>query len=500
MITLMTLGVATGTAAKASTSNSLTVLVGTAYTWSAGLDPTDPESASGAIFHDAIYGDLFLLNASGKIVPDLTSGYKEVDGGKIWDIYIRTGVRFQDGSPFTAQAVAFNIKRDLVPSVACICDANFPVSSITTPNSHTVVIKLTRRFAPFIAGFIDEPPNWIVSPTALSKMGPNAFKVKPVGAGPFEVVSNTPDSKLVLKANPTYWHKGQPKVNSLTFLTVGTDQSAYEAMVTGEAQAYNALGTLSMIPTISKKFKVTASSTNEPAIVQLNTTIAPFNNINARRAIYYATDTKALMKGIFGTTKYADESLEGPGGKFYERTVPGYPTYNLAKAKALVKSLGGLKITFSVGNTLPQEQVGEALKSQWSQAGIQTTLSAVDLPTLVQQYRSNSWEVANAQSGGFDPALIPGLAFRFASNATFTGVHDPTLDKLMATAAATSNATARTKDYDEIYSYVAQHAYAPVLYAAPSNFTVTVKGLSGLGLTTSNTPNYDWATVSFNNN
>lgn len=494
------LSAATGTPAKAATPNSLTVLVGTAYTWSAGLDPTDPEAASGAIFHDAIYGDLFLQNANGKIVPDLASGYKEAEGGKVWDIYIRKGIRFQDGSPFTAQAVAFNIKRDLVPNVACICDANFPVSSITTPNSHTVVITLTRRFAPFIAGFIDEPPNWIVSPTALAKMGENAFKVKPVGAGPFEIVSNSPDSKLVLKANPGYWHGGEPKVGSLTFLAVGTDESAYEAMVSGQGQAYNALGTLSLIPTITKKFNVTPTSTNEPAIVQLNTTITPFNNIDARRAMYYATDTNTLMKGIFGTTKYGDESLEGPGGKFYERTVPGYPTYNLAKAQALVKALGGLKVTFYVGNTQPQEQLGAALKSEWSRAGIDTSLDAVDLPTLVQQYHSNSWQVAEAQSGGFDPALIPGLAFRFASNATYTGVHDPNLDKMMATAAATSNVAVRTKDYDEIYSYVARHAYAPVLYAAPSNFTVTVKGLSGLGLTTSNTPNYNWATVSFSNN
>jgi peptide/nickel transport system substrate-binding protein len=483
-------------AMSSSSSKSLKVLVSSEFQWSAGLDPaTNPISAADAIYQDAVYGDLFLQEANGRIIPDLATGYSDSNGGKTWTIDLRHGVTFSDGTPFDAQAVATNVKRDLEPQYACICLPNFPVASITTPNNYTVVFNLTKAFAPFIAGFLDESPNWTVDPTALAKMGEQAYKLKPVGAGPFEIVTDNVNSELVLERNPHYWHKGEPTFDTLTFSTVGTDESAYSAMVDGQGQVYISLGTMSMLPTVKKMFKVIPVSTNEPAIVQLNTTIPPFNNILAREAIYYATDTKALVKGVYGTTKYIDESLEGPGGKFYEQTVPGYPTYNLAKAKALVKQLGGLSVTYLIGNTPAAEIVPEALQAQWAKAGIKVKLDPVTITSLIQFYSANSWTMAGAQSGGYDPALIPGLAFRFASNAPFTGVKDPTLDNMMNEGAATLNDSARAKIYDEIYEYVAKHAYAPVLYAAPGSWNLADHDVSGLGLTTTNTVAVDWGAV-----
>ncbi|MBO0893655.1 MAG: ABC transporter substrate-binding protein, partial [Acidimicrobiales bacterium] len=318
----------------------------------------------------------------------------------------------------------------------------------------------------------------------------------PIGAGPFEVVTDDVNSQLVLKRNPNYWRKGDPKLDTLTFSTVGTDQSAYSAMVSGQGQVYVSLGTQSMVPTVKKQFRLTPVSTNQPAIVQLNTTTAPFNNILAREAIYYATDTKALTKGVLGTSKYVDQSLEGPGGRFYQQKVPGYRTYDLAKAKALVKQLGGLSVNYLIGNTANAAIVPEALQAQWAKAGIKVKLDPVAITSLIQAYTSNSWTMAGAQSGGFDPALIPGLAFRFASNARFTGVKDPTLDRMMDQGAGTLNMAARTKIYHQIFAYVASHAYAPVLYAAPTAWTVTDHNVtSRVGLTSTNTVAVDWGGV-----
>jgi peptide/nickel transport system substrate-binding protein len=204
------------------------------------------------------------------------------------------------------------------------------------------------------------------------------------------------------------------------------------------------------------------------------------------------------MKATFGTTKYADQSLEGPGGLFYEQKVPGYLTYNLAKAKAAVKAVGGLNLTLLVGNSTASENLGTELKSEWAQAGINTNLSALSITQLVHQYQTNDWQLSLAQSGGFDPALIPGLAFRFSSKAPFTGVKDPTLDNLLTEGAADSNSAARAKIYHQIFAYVAKQALAPVLYSAPAAYNVTVHGLSALGLTTTNNPVFDWGNVTFN--
>jgi hypothetical protein len=66
---------------------------------------------------------------------------------------------------------------------------------------------------------------------------------------------------------------------------------------------------------------------------------------------------------------------------------------------------------------------------------------------------------------------------------------------MMDQGAATLNSAARAKIYDQIYAYVASHAYAPVLYAAPAAWTVTDRNVTGLGLTTTNTVAIDWGGV-----
>ena len=204
-------------------------------TWPTGLDPaTDTTGSDNQSFLDAIYGNLFELGANGQTIDDLATGYTISADDKTVTIELRHGVTFSDGTPFNAAAVAFNFKRDLAAPVGDT--PKWPVSSITTSGSYEVVIHLTQPYAPLINTFHDANVNWIVSPTALSKMGENAFKLAPVGAGPFTVVSDTVSSELVLKKNPHYWAPGEPYLNTLTFKSVASDEAALETMQAGGVQ------------------------------------------------------------------------------------------------------------------------------------------------------------------------------------------------------------------------------------------------------------------------
>ena len=68
---------------------------------------------------------------------------------------------------------------------------------------------------------------WVPSPTAKQKMGERAFRVTPVGAGPFTVVSNKLSSQIVLKKNPTYFKKDRPFLSQLTFKSIGGDEATF---------------------------------------------------------------------------------------------------------------------------------------------------------------------------------------------------------------------------------------------------------------------------------
>ena len=134
--------------------------------WDRGLDPASGGAAPAA-FEDAIYGNLFRLTPAGGIEPMLASGYQVSGGGTVITISLRPGVKFQDGTPLNAQAVAWNIQRDL--STPCVCS---PVTSwpplakngITTPDAQTVVLHFTRPYAAVMATLIGSSVNHIASP------------------------------------------------------------------------------------------------------------------------------------------------------------------------------------------------------------------------------------------------------------------------------------------------------------------------------------------------
>ena len=453
-----------------------------------GLDPaTNTNDAADLNMMNAVYGGLFELGANNQVIPDLAKGYKFTNGGKTLTINLRPGVKFTDGTPLNAQAVAFNIKRDLEPQYGCICDSSFPVKSITPQGQLDVVIQLKEVFAPIISAFSGSAPNWIISPTALSKMGEKAFALKPVGAGPFEVVSDKPSAVLQLQANPTYWQKAKPLLRNLTFTAVGSDQSAVEGIEAGDAGAYQDLTTVPLVAAAKKSLQVTTiPAALGPYVVQLNTTAAPFNNIKAREALYYATDPQPINKGLVDGLGTISQSPSGPGALFYFPTVPGYRTYNLAKAKALVAQLGGgLKVNLITSSAGIGVQIATALKSQWSQAGIDATISADELPALVSAFHSFNFQAALQSAGGYDTAIGNGMALRYASSAPFTGVKDPKLDKLINEGVSVLSPAKRRPIYRQIATYISDHAYSPFLFNVPS-WNVAAKNVSGPGLTTSN--------------
>jgi peptide/nickel transport system substrate-binding protein len=454
--------------------------------WPVGLDPaTNTSVAATDPYMEAIYGDLFEPGQNGKMIPDLASGYKFTDGGKAVSIYLRHGVTFQDGTPFNASAVAWNFRRDFDPKNACICDSSFPVKSITTPNASTVVLHLKEVYAPIIEAFAQASPDFIASPTAYQKMGEDAFRLKPIGAGPFEVVSDTVNSSLVLKKFDHYWQKGHPYLDNLIFKSIGSDQSAYTAIETGQAQLEQQVPTYAVVESAKKNPKMTVTTIPGSGTlgIQLNTTTAPFDNLTAREAIYYATDPQALNKVLVNGAGTISESGDGPASLFPDLVVPGYRTYDLAKAKSLVQQLGGL--SFSLTSLAISNLDSEALQSEWEQAGMKVTIQSVNLASLVQAMKANSWDtVVPGGCGGTDPTLgIAGMAWRCLSYGPFTGIHDKHLDQMINSATGTDNMASRARLYKQIFGYLNRQAYLPFTFSAPF-YNMAANTVHGPGIDT----------------
>jgi peptide/nickel transport system substrate-binding protein len=485
---------------------SITVLETSGYSgaWPYGLDPvTNVDGVANQDFMDAIFGQLFELGQGGKIQPDLATGYSFSPDAKTVTINLRQGVTFSDGTPFNAQAVLAywnqlfgprGIKAGTAPPwLIPRSNPKVPTSppakgAIEATGPYTIAIHLLVPNGAFIDQLFDSIPNWVPSMTAYQKMGGTAFAKAPVGAGPFTVVSDTYSSQLVVKKNPTYWEKGKPYLDQITFKVVGSDESAYEALSAGQGQAYEDLGTSAIIKEAQQHFQVYDMPGTSPYDLQLNTAVPPFNNPKARQAIYAATNFAPILAHIFGNRYPVVESFTGPGGICYMPTVPGYQGYNPTLAKQLAQQSGLDKATFTLG-TISSFQVAvqttEALRTEWAQAGIHATITSYNLNSLVGAFLADhgkKWQSMIQTAGSFDPAAGVGVGFRFLSTSPISGVHDPKLDLMLNQASGTPVMSTRCGLYKQAAEYIAKNYYGPFYFSLnPTN--VSVKGVGGPGLT-----------------
>ena len=505
------------------TGGSITVLESKGYSgdWPDGLDPaSNLDAIPNQDMMEAIYGQLFILGPGGKIQPDLATGYTFSPDAKTVTITLRQGVKFTDGTPFNAQAVIDNWNRDFGPlAVKAGISPRWNVARINPkdPTSapvkgtfaatgpYTVVVHQNVPNAAFINQLFDSIPTWIASPTAIAKMGEQAFAKNPVGAGPFVVDSDTLSNQLVVKRNTNYWQAGRPYLDQITFKTVGTDETALETMLAGGAQVYGGLGETALINEAQQHFQVLDQPGTSPYDLQLNTAIAPFNNPKARQAIYAATDFAPILQHIFGNRYPVVEGFTGPGGICYQQYVPGYQGYNPTLAKQLVQQSGLDKVTINLG-TISSSQVAvettQALATEWAAVGIKTTLQSYVLNSLIQAFYKNNgkwWQSMVQTAGAFDPAGGIGVSFRFSSLSPFSGVHDPQLDNLLNQAQGSTILSTRCNFYHQAQQYIAKNYYGPFYFSLnPTN--ISAKGIGGPGLTTAVpavavTPTIPWESV-----
>jgi len=226
-----------------------------------------------------------------------------------------------------------------------------------------------------------------------------------------------------------------------------------------------------------KQYSVVASPATTYEFLRFNTFSPPFNNIVAREAIAYATNSKSLITNLYDNFYKPVESPSAPGELFYEATVPGARTYNLAKATALVQQLGGLSVqltTFS--NTEYWTQEASALASQWEAAGIKVTIIVNSLATTLVEDLNHNYQVTDINWGGVDNGIqLPNF---WETGGHSSGVNDPVIDGLLNQGVQFASPATRAKVFLEIAERISKEQYGVFLYSK-STFSIITKNVEG---------------------
>jgi peptide/nickel transport system substrate-binding protein len=419
------------------------------------------------------------------IKPWLATSWEVSSDGKTYTVHLRPGVRFQDGTPFDASAMKFNMDRTHNPALATRCGgcAVGFYESTEVVNPSTARIRLKSPWAPLLDA-------WslfyrMVSPAGVSKVGDQDFGRHPVGSGPFRFVEWVPNDRVVLERNPNYaWasplfkHQGPAYLDRVTFHIIPEPSTRVSALETGEVQVTTAVSPqdfqrLGHDP----RFKpIVGLSPGSPYNWAINVTKVPTDDLAVRQAMEYGINRSLIARVAYGPFQAAGAyrpafTLLSPVTWGYDKGSEIYD-YNLAKARELLGAAGWtpgpdgirrkgdqrLVVVFNAW----EHGIPELVQSELRDIGFDVKVGIYDALTVNENQRKGESNLSPLPGARTDPDVLS--AFLHSRNVggggfNFSFVKDPALDKLLDQGATEVNQTRRKQIYAEALRYAMEKAY-----------------------------------------
>lgn len=421
---------------------------------------------------------LFDLDSRGRIVPMLATHYKVSKDHMTYTLTLRKGVKFQDGTPFNAAAVKFNLDR-----YRQLTSARYPevkdITSVTAVGSYTVKITLDAPFSPLLSIFTDRS-GMMMSPKAVQSEGLN-FTLHPVGTGPFIFQERVKGDHITLVRNPHYWRKGYPKASKVVF-KIFTDPNVQLVNVqSGQVDLIDDVTSQNVAAVRNdKNLKYINKAGYAFAGFWLNTQSPPFNNKSVREAVSLLIDRKEFVRVTAGKTATAANSPFGPGELAYG-SWDKPPARDVKKAKQLLARahVSDLSFTFKTTTAPISTQQAQIIASYLQAGGFTMNIQAEDFPTILSDGAKHNFQAAAiGWSGRPDPDqniaswISPGATYNYGqySNAT--------VNKYMLLARRQVVAKKRQADYGKIAAQLNQDQ--PYIYLDHANYSMaSTKKLQG---------------------
>lgn len=309
-------------------------------TFTDNFSPFTPSQRTGTSY---MYEPLFVINSiNGKAIPWLATSYQWKSNTEL-TMTIRSGVKWNDGKPFTAKDVAFTFNY-MKQHPALDWQGLWKELSSVTASGNQVTFKMSSPDGQIF----DQIASTIIVPEHIwaSVKHPTKKVVKhPVATGPYKVGSFTPYQYTLVK-NPTYWQASKIHVSTLEFPVLGSASTAALKMSSGQW----GWGTIFM-PNVQKTYVSKDPQYNKywfppggTIALSLNLTKAPYNDVNFRKAVAYAINRqKIATQAEYGYVKVANQTALLPGQKqWLDPSLPNHAMYgyNLAKAKSILSAAG----------------------------------------------------------------------------------------------------------------------------------------------------------------
>ncbi len=370
------------------------------------MQTTDPHSQNEGLtnnINSLIYEFLVQRDKNLGLIPSLAESWTQVNP-TTWRFKLRPGVKFHDGTPFTADDVVFSYERAKADTSQLRAYAN--------------AAGQVKKVDDLTVEFVTNGPNPIMlehvaTINIMSKawceknrcQKPQDFKSKEDmitareanGTGPYSLVTRQPDVKTVLKKNPAWWgiKAGlfDGNIDDVVYTPIVSDATRVAALISGEVDLVNDPPPQD-VPRLQQTPNIKVIEGVENRIVFIGMDQArdellysnvkgknPFKDLRVRQALYHAIDIDAINKTTMrGLSRPTGALLPSP--KTSTPAIEARLPFDRDKAKKLLADAGygnGFEVTLDCPNNryVNDERICQALAAMWSQIGVATKVNAM---------------------------------------------------------------------------------------------------------------------------
>ncbi len=374
--------------------------------WASQGDPQtmDPHAQNELLtnaMNGQVYETLVQRDRDLRLVPGLATKWQRLSPTR-WRVTLREGVRFHDGSPFTADDVLFSIERARAPTSMIRVYAH----AVGTPrkiDAHTVEFTLPK-FNPVFLEHLGTlqimSRTWCEQHDALQPLDFRKREERHTsrhanGTGPWILVSREPDVRTVYKRNPDWWGKFEGNVQEVVYTPIGSDATRTAALVSGEIDlmqdpAPQDLPRLRRHPEVQvldgQENRVLFIGMDQGRDELLYSNVKgrnPFKDVRVRKALYQAIDIEAIRARLMrGQALPTGAVMPSPLGIFEDAELERRLPFDLEAARRLMQDAGwgkGFEVTLDCPNNryINDAEICQALAGMWARLNLKVRVNAM---------------------------------------------------------------------------------------------------------------------------
>jgi peptide/nickel transport system substrate-binding protein len=329
---------------------------------------------------------LTVLTDDGKVEPLLAKSWDISPDGTTYTFHLQSGVTFSDGTPLKAADVVTTLKRVISDESTSARKKNLSImKTIEAPDDNTVTVGLTQRSQSFLFYLT-------ATGAAVTKPGAGNPETTVIGTGPYTLGAWKQGDSINLIRNDKYWGSA-PKNKEVVYRFFKDTTAENNALLAGQLDLVTQVTSPDVLAQFSNRpeFTVVEGTSTTKELFNFNDSVAPFNNVDVRKAIRQATDRTALLKAVWADRGQTLGSMVPPTDPWFE-DLTSIDDHNVESAKQLLAKAGfagGLSFTVDYVPSDSINIVAQGLKSQLAQAGITITLNPIDDATWTDKVYKN---------------------------------------------------------------------------------------------------------------